>query len=90
MLKTGGIFDVYAALNQALPDGVNNATTFDLQTMLKAHAAIKYGWDFNKWGLDLRANVTLPVIGLITKTLSIARSSSSVGFFQGIGFFQFK
>ena len=33
MLKTGGIVDVYAALNQALPDGVNNATTFDLQTV---------------------------------------------------------
>lgn len=65
MLKTGGIFDVYAALNQALPDGVNNATTFDLQTMLKAHAAIKYGWDFNKWGLDIHASVTLPVIGLM-------------------------
>ena len=36
------------------------------QIMLKGHAAIKYGWDFKKWGLDLRANVSLPLLGVIT------------------------
>lgn len=66
MLKTGGMCDFYGAYKESAPDGVNNNMNMEGQIMLKAHAAIKYGWDFEKWGLDLRANVTLPIIGLIT------------------------
>lgn len=65
MIKTGGVFDIYGAMNTSTPDGVNNIMSIDAQMMLKAHAAIKYGWDFKKWALDLRARVTLPVVGLI-------------------------
>lgn len=66
MVKTGGLCDLYASYKESTPDGVNNNVNIELQVMLKAHAAIKYGWDFKKWGLDLRANMSLPVIGLIT------------------------
>ena len=66
MLKTGGQFDVYGAMKQTVPDGVNNFINLEGQIMLKSHTAIKYGWAFKKWGLDLRALLTLPVIGVIT------------------------
>ena len=65
MLKTGGMFDVYGADKNTTPDGVNNSTNIDAQIILKAHAAIKYGWEFQKWALDLRALVSVPVLGLI-------------------------
>jgi hypothetical protein len=79
MLKTGGVFDIYGANKSSIPDGVNNMTNIDAQLMLKAHAAIKYGWDFKKWSLDLRALVTLPVIGLIAADHPSESSISIIG-----------
>ena len=64
--KAGGMFDLYGAMKQSTPDGVNNFLNFEGQMMLKAHGAIKYGFDFKKWGLDIRGSASLPVIGLIS------------------------
>ena len=66
MVKTGGMFDLYGAMKQSKPDGVNNFINMEGQIMLKAHAAIKYGWDFKKWALDLHARVSLPLLGIMT------------------------
>jgi hypothetical protein len=66
MLKAGGMCDIYGAYKEGTPDGINNNINMEGQIMLKAHAAIKYGWDFKKWGLDLRANASVPLVGLIT------------------------
>ena len=66
MLKTGGMLDLYGASKESTPDGVNNSMNLEGQIMIKSHSAIKYGWDFKKWALDLRASITLPVIGLIS------------------------
>ena len=66
LVKAGGLCDFYGAYKEAAPDAVNNGISLEGQIMFKAHAAIKYGWDFENWGLDLRANLTLPLIGLIT------------------------
>ena len=66
MLKAGGMFDLYGAMKQTLPDGVNNFMNLEGQVMVKALAAIKYGWDFNKWALDLTARMSLPVVGIIS------------------------
>ena len=65
-VKVGGMCDFYAEYKNSSPDGINNAQNAAAQIMLKGHAAIKYGWEFEKWGLDLRANVSLPLIGMIT------------------------
>ena len=66
MIKTGGMFDLYGAMKQSTPDGVNNFVNMEGQIMLKAQAAIKYGWGFEKWALDLHAHISLPLIGIIT------------------------
>ena len=66
MIKAGGVFDVYGAMKTSTPDGVNNSSNIEGQLMVKAHGAIKYGWDFKKWALDLHALLTLPVVGIIT------------------------
>lgn len=66
MVKAGGMFDLYGAMKQSKPDGVNNFINMEGQIMLKAQAAIKYGWDFKKWALDLHARVSLPLLGLMT------------------------
>ena len=79
MIKTGGICDLYGAMKNATPDGVNNSTSLEGQLILKAHAAIKYGWDFKKWGLDLRGRISLPVVGLITSDHPSEKASSLIG-----------
>lgn len=66
MIKAGGMFDLYGAYKKVIPDGVNNSMNMEGQIMVKAHGAIKYGWDFKKWALDLHARVSLPVVGLMT------------------------
>ena len=85
LLKTGGMLDFYGAMKQAKPDAINNAMSLEGQIMLKAHAAIKYGWDFKKWALDLRGSVTLPAFGIMfvshpseTVLATIAGSDHSV------------
>ena len=65
MVKAGGMFDVYGAMKTSSPDGTNNNNNFDVQMLFKGHAAIKYGWDFKKWALDLRGSMTLPAFGLM-------------------------
>ena len=65
MVKAGGMFDVYGAMKTSTPDGTNNNINFDAQMLFKGHAAIKYGWDFKKWALDLRGSMTLPAFGLM-------------------------
>ena len=66
MIKAGGMLDLYGAMKESTPDGVNNYLNLEGQIMLKAHAAIKYGWDFKKWALDLHASATLPLVGIIS------------------------
>ena len=66
MIKTGGIFDIYGAMKESTPNGVNNYLNMEGQIIINAHGAIKYGWDFKKWALDLSARVSLPVIGVIS------------------------
>jgi hypothetical protein len=65
-IKAGGVFDLYGAIKNSYPDGVNNAMNLEGQIMVKAKGAIKYGWDFKNWGLDIHANVSIPVIGIMT------------------------
>ena len=52
-IKAGGVFDLYGAIKNSYPDGVNNAMNLEGQIMVKAKGAIKYGWDFKNWGLDI-------------------------------------
>ena len=66
MVKAGGMLDIYGALKTSTPDGVNNYMNMEAHIMTKAHCAIKYGWDFKKWALDIRALVTVPLIGVIS------------------------
>jgi hypothetical protein len=65
MIKAGGLFDVYGAQKTSSPDGTNNNLNFDVQMMLKAHAAAKYGWDFKKWSLDIHGRMSLPLVGMM-------------------------
>ena len=64
-VKAGGLLDFYGGLKEGYPSSVNNAANFEGQLMLKAAGGIKYGWDFkNNWGLNLFANLSLPVFGV--------------------------
>ena len=65
MVKAGGMFDVYGAMKNSTPDGTNTNQNIDAQMMFKGHAAIKYGWDFKKWALDIRGSMSLPAFGLM-------------------------
>ena len=64
-VRAGGSFNVYGGLNLCGSHSVNNVVSADLQTQILGAAQIRYGWDFNKWGLDLYANLSIPMFGLI-------------------------
>lgn len=65
-VKAGGVFDVYGSMKTSKPDGVNNFLNMEAQIMVKALGAVKYGWDFKKWALDIHGKLSLPVFGVIS------------------------
>jgi hypothetical protein len=64
-VRAGGSFNIYGGLNLSGSHSVNNVASIDLQTQIFGAAQIRYGWDFEKWGLDLYANLSTPLFGLI-------------------------
>lgn len=64
-VRAGGSFNIYGGLNRAGSHSVNNVISMDLQTQIFGAAQVRYGWDFEKWGLDLYANLSTPLFGLI-------------------------
>ena len=64
-VRAGGSFNVYGSLNMCGSHSVNNVLTIDLQTQIFGAAQVRYGWDFEKLGLDLYANLSTPLFGLI-------------------------
>ena len=64
-LRAGGAFNLNGGLNFA-PDGINNVMQYIIQPQIKAVAGIKYGWNFKKMGLNLYADLGLPVMGFAT------------------------
>lgn len=79
MIKTGGMLDLYGAMKESAPDGVNNYLNVEGQIMLKAQGAIKYGWDFRRWALDLHARLSLPLFGIISADHPSEPAGSIVG-----------
>lgn len=64
-VRAGGSFNIYGGLNRSGSHSVNNVISIDLQTQILGAAQFRYGWDFEKWGLDLYANLSTPLFGLI-------------------------
>lgn len=64
-VRAGGSFNIYGGLNRSGSHSVNNVISMDLQTQIFGAAQVRYGWDFEKWGLDLYANLSTPLFGLI-------------------------
>lgn len=64
-VRAGGSFNIYGGLNLSGSHSVNNVASIDLQTQIFGAAQIRYGWDFEKLGLDLYANLSTPLFGLI-------------------------
>ena len=64
-LRAGGSFNVYGGFMAGDDNAINNVIGVDLQTQFLAHAQIRYGWDFKKFGLDLYANLSTPFMGLM-------------------------
>jgi hypothetical protein len=64
-VRTGGSFNVYGSILSGDKNAINNAATINLQTQFYAHAQIRYGWDFEKVGLDIFANIATPFMGFM-------------------------
>ena len=64
-LRAGGSFNIYGGYNACGGNSINNVLSIDLQTQVFGAAQIRYGWDFQKYGLDIYANVSTPLIGLM-------------------------
>lgn len=80
LFKAGGTFNVLGGLINAVPEHVNNAMEFDIQTQLKASVGVKYGWYFEKFGLSLQADVSVPFIGMaLSSSLYESSIDSLVG-----------
>lgn len=79
-LKAGGTFNLVAGVIQAAPNHINNIIDFDLQTQFKASAGARYDWFFNKFGLSLQANLSIPFMGL---TLSSTKYEGTINAITG-------
>ena len=64
-LRVGSSFNFYGGFLYGDKYAINNAISVDLQTQFYAHAQIRYGWDFKKYGLDIYANIATPFMGMM-------------------------
>lgn len=65
-LRAGGSLNIYGGLNGCINGhSINNVLSIDLHTQIYGAAQIRYGWNFNKFGLDLYANVSTPLLGIM-------------------------
>lgn len=64
-LKAGGSFNIYGDFMFGDSHAINNILSLSLQTQIYAAAGARYGWDFEKFGLDLFANFSTPLLGIM-------------------------
>ena len=64
-LRAGGSFNLYGGFLLGDKNAVNNAITVDLQTMFNGEVEIRYGWDFEKFGLDIYGSISAPLFGFM-------------------------
>ena len=62
-VRLGGSFNVNGGFIFGDDNFMNNKIAIDLQTQLFAGAQVRYGWDFNKFGLDIFSNIATPFMG---------------------------
>ena len=74
------LYRLVAGVIQAAPNHINNIIDFDLQTQFKASAGARYDWFFNKFGLSLQANLSIPFMGL---TLSSTKYEGTINAITG-------
>lgn len=66
-IKAGGVFDALLGVGVSNPSSINNIADIDIQTQIKAAAGIKYGWNFESWGLFLHTELAVPFMGFATR-----------------------
>lgn len=64
-VRAGGLFDIYGDMVQADDNAINNVVSINIQALLNAAVNLRYGWDFDEWGLDIYGNLTAPFIGMM-------------------------
>lgn len=65
-IKAGGAFEIFSGLNMSLPNSINNMLDIDFQPQFKAAAGVRYGWDFDRFGIHLYADLKIPFMGFMT------------------------
>lgn len=78
LFKAGGSVNVMGGLMTGVPDHVNNGMDFDLQTQLRAGVGVKYGCYFNKFGVSLQADFSVPFIGMAISSSIYESSADSI------------
>lgn len=64
-VRAGGSFNLYGGFLFGDGNAINNILSGDLQTQLYARAQVRYGWDFERFGLDIYANLAMPFMGMM-------------------------
>lgn len=64
-LMAGGSLNLYGDALTGDSNAINNAGSFNGQVQLQATAGARYGWDFEKCGLDIYCNLSTPFMGLM-------------------------
>lgn len=63
-IRLGGYLDLNGGILIGDSHFVNNTASIELHGQVYASAQLRYGWDFEKWGLDLYANVATSLFGI--------------------------
>lgn len=64
-LRAGGSVNLYGGFMMGDDHAINNMISVDVQAQVYAAMQAKYGWDYKKFGLDIYANISFPVFGLM-------------------------
>lgn len=64
-VRAGGSMNLYGGFSKGDNNAINNMITIDVQTQVYAAMQAKYGWDYDNFGLDVYANMSFPVMGLM-------------------------
>lgn len=78
-VRAGGSINAYGGFMFAEGNAINNVLSVDMQLQAYAAAQAKYGWDYEKFGLDVYAGMSFPVLGMMAVDSRYESSMESIG-----------
>ena len=78
-VRAGGSLNAYGGFMYAEGNAINNVISVDMQAQACAAMQAKYGWDYEKYGLDVYAGFSFPLFGIMAADSQYDSAMESIG-----------